>query len=223
MHAGSRSWCCCSRSPRFRFYYVSLDLPKTIVNQAILGEAQTVPDSQFLRLSVRPAYRTSCCCASLFSRRADQWRLQVLHQHAQGPARRAMLRRLRYQLYLRLLRFPLTSFPQGRRRPKIIPMVTAEVRVARRLYRRCLCAAGVPGRHAADDRLFHVHAGPGARARGDRALPVAGLRHPEAAAEGEPARQAARAHRAQSSPTASRNRPPAWSEIHTNDTVKLAR
>ena len=100
-------------------------------------------------------------------------------------------------------------------------MVTAEIRVARRLYRRCAGAAGVSGRDAADDHLLHVRAGPGARRRRGRALPVPGLHHPETAAQGEPARQAARAHRTRIVADRIQESAAGIVEIHANDTVKL--
>ena len=68
------------------------------------------------------------------------------------------------------------------------------MRAARRLYRRRVQPAAVPGRAAADDHLFYVHAGPDPWGRRDRALPAAGLHHPPPAGEGEPAVEAAGAH-----------------------------
>ena len=110
-----------------------------------------------------------------------------------GQLGERMLRRFRYSLYLRLLRFPTTYFQ------KIVvgadhPDDHDRVRAARRLYRRRVRAAAVPGRPAADDHPVHVHAGSDARGGGGVALPAAGLRDPQAADQGQPARQAADPH-----------------------------
>src|SRR5262249_5029614 len=62
------------------------------------------------------------------------------------------------------------------------------VGAGRWLYRRCLRVADRAGRHAPDDLRLHVHSEPGARRGGGRALPGAGLFHPENAAENPRAR-----------------------------------
>ena len=180
---------------------VSADDPRLPVR------ARALPDGAVLRVS---------------RGRADQRRLQVLHQHLQGTARRAdAATASAIELYLRLLRFPLTYF-QTRSSAQIIPMVTAESESLGGFIGDALAHAGLSGRHAADHRRVHVRAGPGAGAAAISLYPMQALRDPEAAAQGQRTRQAAGAHRPH------RRRPhPARSaagmvEIHANDTVTAA-
>jgi len=59
---------------------------------------------EFARVRIRPNSYLMTLCAS-FSRCVHQRRLQVFHQHSKGQLGERMLRRFRYQLYQRLLRF----------------------------------------------------------------------------------------------------------------------
>ena len=147
----------------------------------------------YFRLRIRPDSVSDAAVRRLSGDRADQRRLQVLHQHVQGPARRADAAAL-----------PLSALPtpaalSADPLPENLGGADhsdghGRIRIARRLYRRRFGAASVSGRNAADDHRFHVRAGSGARAGRDRALSVSRLYHPEIAAEGEPTQQAARAH-----------------------------
>src|SRR4029078_4173908 len=103
-----------------------------------------------------------------------------------------MLRRLRYDLYARILRFPLPHFrkvSQG----ELIPMITSEVESLGgfigdaftppssrgRIPRRWCPRPDLPGRHPAGHPHLPVPAEPDHGVRRDRAVPGAILFHPE--------------------------------------------
>jgi putative ABC transport system ATP-binding protein len=107
----------------FPFLYASLNLPKTIINHAIAEAAkfpQTILGFQFERVS----YLMVLCFAFLAVVLINGGFKYCINTF-KGQLGERMLRRFRYQLYLRLLRFPLTYF-QTRSSAQIIPMVTAE-------------------------------------------------------------------------------------------------
>ncbi len=104
--------------------YATLELPKSIVNEAIGGKAgwtrgilgETMEQVTFLVI---------LCFGFLFFVIANGVIKYFLNVYA-GRLGERMLRRLRFQLYSRVLRFPLPHFKkvsQG----EIIPMITAEV------------------------------------------------------------------------------------------------
>ncbi|MEP6148351.1 MAG: ABC transporter ATP-binding protein, partial [Nisaea sp.] len=107
----------------FPFLYYSLELPKTIINQAIGGTEfpRDLFGYQFdqihylLLLSV--FFLVLVCINGAFKYYINVFR---------GQLGERMLRRLRYDLYARVLRFPLPHFKrvsQG----EVIPMITSEV------------------------------------------------------------------------------------------------
>jgi putative ABC transport system ATP-binding protein len=129
------------------FYFVSLDLPKQIVNQAIQGEAfqggtTTVP---FLDLSVGPiewlgmpevslfqgfdldrlSYLVALCFAFLFFVVLNGWLKQLVNTE-KGRLGERMLRRLRYELYDRVLRFPISHFRKVKQ-AEVATMIKDEV------------------------------------------------------------------------------------------------
>jgi len=106
----------------FPFLYVSLDLPKTIINQAIGGkdfpkEVLGQPFEQVPYLMVL----CSVFLALVFINGGFKYVINVYR----GVVGERMLRRLRYQLFERVLRFPL---PQFRRlsQGEIVAMITSE-------------------------------------------------------------------------------------------------
>ncbi len=107
----------------FPFLYVSLDLPKTIVNHAIRADAK-FPQSVFGFEFDRVPYLMLLCGAFLLTVLINGGFKYCINTY-KGQLGERMLRRFRYQLYLRLLRFPLTHF-QKTSAAQIIPMVTAE-------------------------------------------------------------------------------------------------
>lgn len=107
----------------FPFLYISLDLPKTIINHAIRADAkfpQYVLGFEFDRIP----YLMLLCGAFLATVLINGGFKYCINTY-KGRLGERMLRRFRYQLYFRLLRFPLTHF-QKTSAAQIIPMVTAE-------------------------------------------------------------------------------------------------
>jgi len=107
----------------FPFLYYSLDLPKTIINQAIGGKEfpRDLLGYQFDQipylLLLSMIFLALVCINGAFKYYINVYR---------GQLGERMLRRLRYDLYARVLRFPLPHFrkvSQG----EVIPMITAEV------------------------------------------------------------------------------------------------
>src|SRR5258707_15863647 len=107
----------------FPFFYYSLDLPKTIINQAIQGRGfpKTFIGIDFSQVQYLMLL-SGVFLALVLVNGAFKYYINVY----KGRLGERMLRRLRYQLYERMLRFPLRYFsrvPPG----EIIPIITAEV------------------------------------------------------------------------------------------------
>ncbi len=109
----------------FPALYYYLELPKLIINQAIEGEGISFPVSyagiefdqmEFLYLTVG---------IFLFMVIVNQVFKYVINVY-QGITGERMLRRLRFDLYCRILRFPLPTF-RKKSPGEIIPMITGEV------------------------------------------------------------------------------------------------
>lgn len=130
------------------FYFVSLDLPKQIVNDGIRGDIFKQTDTKvqpFMHLTVGPYhwlgipkitlydgfqldqqnYLFALCFAYLFFVVANGWMKQRV-QTSKGRLGERMLRRLRYQLFDRVLRFPLTHFRKVKQ-AEIATMIKDEV------------------------------------------------------------------------------------------------
>jgi putative ABC transport system ATP-binding protein len=106
----------------FPFLYYSLELPKTIVNRAIGGHH--FPQSVFGFDLDRIPYLLVLCTIFLLLvliNGAFKYHINTL----KGQLGERMLRRFRYHLYHRLLRFPLGHFNKTSS-AQIIPMITAE-------------------------------------------------------------------------------------------------
>ncbi len=107
----------------FPFLYYSLDLPKTIINQAIGGK--NLPETFFGFPVDQVSYLmvlSAIFLAMVFVNGGFKYAINVV----KGRLGERMLRRFRYELYTRILRFPLHHFrrvSQG----ELIPMITAEV------------------------------------------------------------------------------------------------
>jgi putative ABC transport system ATP-binding protein len=107
----------------FPFLYYSLDLPKVIVNRAISGKEFP---QEFLGLEFdQIPYLLTLCCIFLALVLINGW--FKLHLNVKkGQVGERMLRRLRYELYERVLRFPLRHF--DRTAPgQMIAMMTGEL------------------------------------------------------------------------------------------------
>ena len=107
----------------FPFLYASLDLPKRIVNEAIAGKK--LPET-FLGFHLdQVSYLWVLCGLFLILVLLNGWFKYVINTY-KGRLGERMLRRLRYELYVRVLRFPLPRF-RKMSPGEIIPMITAEV------------------------------------------------------------------------------------------------
>lgn len=117
------------------FYYASLDIPKLIVNMALRGDDPAVDGDEFPRpfqmlgidlfdMDQMPLLLTLCIVFLVLVFINGGFKLYI--NIYKGRLGERMLRRLRYMLYARILRFPLPQFrkvSQG----ELIPMITAEV------------------------------------------------------------------------------------------------
>src|SRR5690348_14826012 len=107
----------------FPFLYYSLDLPKKIINEAISGKEFP---KQYLGIEFgQVSYLVLLCCLFLLLVLVNGW--FKLHLNIKkGQVGERMLRRLRYQLYERVLRFPLHHFDRTAT-GQIIAMMTGEL------------------------------------------------------------------------------------------------
>ena len=118
----------------FPILYLSLDLPKTIVNDAI-GDFDSDPGSSTMSISIpwidvtlefsQIGYLLSLSLLFLLMVVVNGGIKYYLNV-AQGLLGERLLRRLRYDLYARVLRFPLPHFRKVSA-GEIIPMITSEV------------------------------------------------------------------------------------------------
>src|ERR1051325_4779470 len=106
----------------FPFLYYSLKLPKTIVNRAIGGHKfpQEVLGIQFEQVPY-----LMLLCGIFLGLVLINGGLKYCINTFKGQLGERMLRRFRFQLYQRLLRFP-TSYFQKTSAAQIIPMITVE-------------------------------------------------------------------------------------------------
>jgi len=129
------------------FLFVSLDLPKQIVNQAIQGEAfaDGAATTLFLNIKIGPydwigvpevtlfpgfelerlPYLVALCFAFLFFVVVNGWLKQLVNTE-KGRLGERMLRRLRYELYDRVLRFPINHFRKVKQ-AEVATMIKDEV------------------------------------------------------------------------------------------------
>ena len=107
-------------------YYYFLDIPKAIVNKGISGRGMQYPVDMWGIVSLdRVGYLFWLVFIFIFLVVVQQGFKYAINVF-QGISGERMLRRMRYELYARVLRFPLPTFrkmSQG----EIIPMITAEV------------------------------------------------------------------------------------------------
>src|SRR5437016_480555 len=107
----------------FPFLYYSLELPKVITNEAIAGKHFP---REFLSLDLgQIPYLIALCGVFLTLVLINGWFKYHLNVR-KGRVGERMLRRLRYQLFQRLLRFPMRHFDRTAT-GQIIAMLTAEL------------------------------------------------------------------------------------------------
>lgn len=129
------------------FYFISLDLPKQIVNKAIQGDAfkDGATTATFLHISIGPydfvnmpeitlfsgvplerlPYLVVLCFSFLFFVVVNGWLKQLVNTE-KGRLGERMLRRLRYELYDRVLRFPISHFRKVKQ-AEVATMIKDEV------------------------------------------------------------------------------------------------
>jgi putative ABC transport system ATP-binding protein len=107
----------------FPFLYYSLNLPKTILNEAIREKAQF--PHEFLGIEFERVPFLMVLCVLFLLMVLFNGAFKYCINTFKGQLGERMLRRFRYQLYQRLLRFPLVHF-QKTSSAQIIPMITAE-------------------------------------------------------------------------------------------------
>ena len=106
------------------FIFLSLDLPKRIINDAISGDDSTFPKDFFGYAFEQIPYLMVLCgifLALVFFNGGTKFYINVYR----GVVGERMLRRLRYQLVERVLRFPIPQF-QKLSQGEIVSMVTTE-------------------------------------------------------------------------------------------------
>ncbi|MBL4907851.1 MAG: hypothetical protein JKX94_10400, partial [Sneathiella sp.] len=109
----------------FPFLYYYLELPKIIIDQAIQAKDIVFP-IEFAGFSLdQQGFLYASVCLFLVLVVINQAFKYVINVY-QGITGERMLRRLRYGLYSRILRFPLPVF-RKKSSGEIIPMITAEV------------------------------------------------------------------------------------------------
>ncbi len=109
----------------FPFLYAFYELPKLIINEAIQGDPADFP-VEFFGLEFDQIETTMILSGGFLALVVVNQSFKYVINVYKGITGERMLRRLRFELYGRVLRFPLPTFKkvsQG----EIIPMVTAEV------------------------------------------------------------------------------------------------
>ena len=109
----------------FPFLYAFYELPKRIINEAILGDPEDFPVDLFEFDFDQTGYLLLLCVGFLILVLINQAFKYYINVY-QGLTGERMLRRLRYQLFSRVLRFPQPTF-KNMSQGEIIPMITAEV------------------------------------------------------------------------------------------------
>jgi putative ABC transport system ATP-binding protein len=119
------AWVCGLTIASMPFYYLSLEVPKTIVNQALLQRDIAFPTTVLGLELDRITYLFVLCAAFFFLFVTNTGMKQYINT-LKGRLGERLLRRMRYELISRVLRFPLPHFRKVSS-GEIIPMVTAEV------------------------------------------------------------------------------------------------
>jgi len=106
----------------FPFLYATLELPKKIINDALAGDSiRTVFGERFNQVDY-----LFLLCAIFLALVLINGAFKYVINVYQGIVAERMLRRLRYDLYSRILRFPLPHFRRISS-GEIVTMITAEV------------------------------------------------------------------------------------------------
>jgi ABC-type multidrug transport system fused ATPase/permease subunit len=108
------------------FYYVTLNLPKNIMNQGIEGKGMTYPAPVLGLFEFDKIGYLLWLCGLFFLAVLVNGGLKQYINSLKGKLGERLLRRLRYALVERILRFPVPHFRKVSS-GELIPMVTAEV------------------------------------------------------------------------------------------------
>jgi putative ABC transport system ATP-binding protein len=108
------------------FYYVTLDLPKNIMNQGIQGHGIEFPKTLPGGFSVDQVGYLLWLCLLFFLAVLVNGAVKQFINSLKGKLGERLLRRLRYSLVERILRFPVPHFRKVSS-GELIPMVTSEV------------------------------------------------------------------------------------------------
>lgn len=108
------------------FYYVTLDLPKNIMNQGIQGQGIKFPKEILGWFSVDQIGYLLWLCLLFFLAVLVNGAVKQYINSLKGKLGERLLRRLRYSLVERILRFPIPHFRKVSS-GELIPMVTSEV------------------------------------------------------------------------------------------------
>ncbi|MCW5606124.1 MAG: ABC transporter ATP-binding protein, partial [Burkholderiales bacterium] len=106
-------------------YYLGLDVPKNIMNQAILGRGMQYPTT-VLGVELDQVGYLAVMCAVFFVLVIVNGAIKQYINTLKGRLGERLLRRLRYELIARILRFPQPHFRKVSA-GELIPMVTSEV------------------------------------------------------------------------------------------------
>ncbi len=109
----------------FPFLYAFYELPKLIINEAIQGDPGDFPQEYFGFEIDHVPFLFALCIGFLILVVVNQGFKYYINVY-RGLTGERMLRRLRFDLFSRVLRFPLPTF-RNMSQGEIIPMVTAEV------------------------------------------------------------------------------------------------
>ena len=166
--------------------YYSLELPKIIINQAL-----SRPDDPHTILGYeldQVHYLYALCGIFLALVLIGGVLKYILNVYA-GIVAERMLRRLRYELFSHVLRFPLPALrrvSQG----ELVQMINAETEALGGYVGDALAVPAFQGGTLHHHPVLHLHAGRGAGLRRDRPLPGPDVADPQAAAAGEQSGQA---------------------------------
>ncbi|MCM0019458.1 MAG: ABC transporter ATP-binding protein/permease [Tagaea sp.] len=108
------------------FYYVTLNLPKNIMNQGIEGKGMSYPTSVLGHFEFDRIGYLLWLCGLFFLAVLVNGGIKQFINSLKGKLGERLLRRLRYALVERILRFPVPHFRKVSS-GELIPMVTAEV------------------------------------------------------------------------------------------------
>ena len=165
----------------FPFLYLSLELPKIIINDAIDG---TGFPRQFFGVELEQIPYLMVLCVIFLIMVLLNGGLKFANNVYRGTVGERMLRRLRYQLYQHVLRFPL---PQFRRmsQGEIVSMITAETEPLGGYIGDSVALPAFQGGTLLTLLAFMFIQDPGARVCRSRALSRADLPDSQAPEEGQ--------------------------------------